>query len=375
MSHAVTVRIAREESEWDAVRSEWNALFDASPHAPPALHFIWLRTWWATYGAAYGSGGLRIATVWRGSRLIGALPLYAGGDRGPFDAPTLRFLSTGEAEWEETCPEYLDLLYLPGEEDTCLAAVSDVVARLTWDKLELLDVSSGSPLVTQFTPGATVASSARGACPVADLEGGFDAYLARLSPNSRQQARRLLRGAARAGATFELAAPEAGDRAFGDLVRLHQMRWNSEGRPGVFAAPRFTAFHRALVREWLPSGRAILARLAVGEECLAVLYGFRSGGAFAFYQSGVDLSRAGAIDSPGIVAHLLLIKALAQAGVMEYDFLRGRASYKTRLSTRERPVVALQAWRPTLRAGACRSLQLASRAARRGLRLLRSRPA
>jgi CelD/BcsL family acetyltransferase involved in cellulose biosynthesis len=309
--------------------------------------------------------------VWRGARLIGALPLYLHAGTGAVGVPALRFLSTGEAEGEETCPEYLDVLCLAGEEDACVGAVNGAVGRLAWDELELLDLSDTSPLVRRFASGTGVAIGIRGSCPIADIGGGFDAYLARLSPNSRQQARRLLRRAADAGAAFELVAPADWERGFDDLVRLHQRRWNAEGQPGVFAAPRFTAFHRALVREWLPARRAILARLSVGGEAVAVLYGFLCRRSFAFYQSGVALGRAGGVNSPGIVAHLLLMKTLAESGLTEYDFLRGAAAYKTRLSTRERRVLALRAWRPTLRGATGRSLRLASRVAARALRVLR----
>ena len=35
----------------------------------------------------------------------------------------IRFIGTGEDESEETCPEYLDLLSLPGQEEACLEAL------------------------------------------------------------------------------------------------------------------------------------------------------------------------------------------------------------------------------------------------------------
>jgi hypothetical protein len=303
--------------------------------------------------------------------LVGALPLYEGrSGRSPLGARELRFLSTGEAEYEETCPDYLNALCLCGEEEACLDAVWDCFDGLAWDHLELLDLPVESPLLRSRAFPGLVRTFPRGTCPVADLGGGFDAYLGRLSSNSRQQARRLLRESERAGATFETVAADQAAGAFDDLVRLHQARWNAEGKPGVFAAPRFTAFHREIVAEWLPGGRAVLARLSLGGEPLGVLYGFVTGSRFHFYQSGVRRDVTERLRSPGNLAHLLLMQTLAERGVTAYDFLRGASSYKERLATRENQLVGLRVWRPTFRAATCRSARLAERVTRRGLRFL-----
>jgi CelD/BcsL family acetyltransferase involved in cellulose biosynthesis len=154
-------------------------------------------------------------------------------------------------------------------------------------------------------------------------------------------------------------------------VRLHQERWTAEGSPGVFAADRFTVFHREIVAEWLPRGRAVLARLSVGDEPVAVLYGFVTGSRFDFYQSGVRRDGPGRLRSPGHLAHLLLMQLLAERGVTAYDFLRSSSSsYKRRLATRESRLIGLRLWRPTLRATTRRSVRFAARVARRGLRSL-----
>lgn len=370
-SECVTSRLIQEEDDWDAIRPQWEALYAGSSSPSPALDFAWLRTWWQVYGSVYGKGGLQIVTIWRGTRLIGALPLYeSSSDGSRFGVRQLRFLSTGEEEYEETCPDYLNMLCLRGEEETCLGAIWRCVERLDWDHLELLDIPEGAPLARSRALAGQARTIARGTCPVADLAGGFETYLGRLSANSRQQARRLLREAQRDGATFELVAADEATGAFDDLVRLHQARWAAEGKQGVFAAPRFTTFHREIVRQWLPAGRAVLARLSVDGEPVAVIYGFLTGSRFDFYQSGVRRDGAGRLRSPGHLAHLLLMRSLAETGVAAYDFLSGASSYKTRLATRENLLVGVRIWRPTLRAMTCRSVRLAAWVTRRGLRSL-----
>jgi CelD/BcsL family acetyltransferase involved in cellulose biosynthesis len=362
-------RVIQDEDSWDAIRPDWDDLHRSIPDASVFLDFVWLRAWWRDYGAEYGSGGLRILTMWRDGILAGALPLYVNGRSSRLHARWLRFISTGEAEIEETCPDYLDLLCRPGAEAECAALAWRDIARLEWDRLDLLDVPATSALLRSASAPRRARRVARGACPIADLTGGFDAYLGRLSSNSRQQARRLLREADQAGARFELATEDDGSAAFDDLVRLHQDRWTAEQKPGAFASRRFTDFHRGLVREWMPGGHVVLARLFLQDAPVAVLYGFITGSSFAFYQSGVKLGADGPLRSPGNLAHLLLMKTLADRGVTAYDFLRGSASYKERLATSANELAAIQVRRPTLREAASWPVRLAGHVARRHFRL------
>ena len=310
------VDVSDDVASWDALEPEWGELFETSPTASPPLRWEWLRQWWRVYGPVYGGRGLRIVTVRRGGHLIGALPLYLHiGHRSPVWAHYLGFLSTGESRSEETCPEYLDLLHAPGEARACLdamlpALLDPAVGR--WGILDLCDIGEGSPLLAwrdQAPRDVRVVVIPRGPCPVSDLSGGFEAYLRRLSAHARWQARRMLRAVESTGIRFEVAStPSDTAQFFDQLVRLHQARWNSLGRPGCFSAHRFTEFHRTLAELWVPTGKAILARLARDGESLAVLYGFINGTKYDAYQSGwdpnVDLRAAGCVRSPGITVRL-----------------------------------------------------------------------
>src|SRR5205823_4464247 len=171
----------------------------------------------------------------------------------------------------------------------------------------------------------------------------------RLSPATRQQFRRLLKAADAAGLELDVAGGDAEvPEYFGQLVRLHQARWAASGKPGCFAAPRFTAFHEALARRWVPQGRAVLARLKHGGTPLALVYGFVAGPKFHFYQSGIR-TEDGPVRYPGFVAHLRLMDFLAARGVTHYDFLQGAASYKDRFATSAAALVRVRLAKPSLR--------------------------
>ena len=371
MADSIAVRVVVDEEGWDAIGRDWDRLHAVSPTASAPLDLAWLRSWWRVYRTAFREPSLRIVTVWRSSTLIGALPLFVHRDGdGPFGVRCLRLLSTGEAEAEETCADYLDLLSLPGDETLCAQRMWQAIDAMAWDRLELLDIDERSGLLAGDTLPLTARRFSRGPCPIADLSGGFEAYLQRLSPNGRAQARRLLREGERAGVRFEIVHAEARDEAFDDLIRLHQDRWARDGKAGVFAAPRFVEFHRALVAQWVPE-RAVLARLSHASGPLAVVYGFLSRSTFEFYQSGVQ-HESNELRSPGTLCHLLLMRALADRGITAYDFLRGASTYKKRLATRENRLSAVEIWRPTLRAVAYRSARLASATVRAGVRKVAS---
>ena len=365
---SLTTRVIRSTKDWDGIKDPWKTLYESSPHASTPLDFDWLRTWWILYCAPHADEDLRIITIWRDSQLVGVAPLYVrhGSDRS--HARHIRFLSTGEAEAEETCPDYLNVLCLAGEEETCANAVWTEVDRMGWDHLELLDLPEQSPLLHASAFPQKARTLVRGTCPIADLSSGFESYLASLSPNSRQQARKLIREGERAGVQFEIVGSEqASEEVFGDLVRLHQTRWTSEGKPGVFASPRFVEFHRRMIGQWLPVGRVVLARLSLSGAAVTVLYGFVTRQKFDFYQSGVAKDSK-ELRSPGNLAHLLLMRMMAERGLKEYDFLRGSSSYKQRLSTLENKLVGIEIWRPTLRSAGSRSLEIARRLLAKGQR-------
>ena len=350
-----TVEIIRDPARWDALRPQWEDLVASSPTAAPPLRFDWLRVWWEIYGPAYAaSDGLYIPAVWRDDRLIGALPLYERCPAIPMaGVRRLCFISQGEQEFEEICPDYMDMLHRPGERETCLAAIREALLEgeaPAWDQLELGDISAQSPLLQGGWNNCRAVVASRGVCPAADITGGLEAYFQHQSANSRQQMRRLLRSAGKAGATLRLAnGPTETRNFFDDMVELHQARWAAAGQPGVFGALRFAAFHRAITERWTPDGRAVLARLAIADRPLAVIYGFTMESKFHFYQSGVAIESVEPMKSPGIVAFLLLMDQLAGQGITEFDFLRGSSEYKQRLATHEHAVMNLTVVRPTMR--------------------------
>jgi CelD/BcsL family acetyltransferase involved in cellulose biosynthesis len=380
----VHVRMIREVHHWEHLRPQWDQLFDASPTASPPLRFEWLRTWWDIYGSTYADGGrgLRIFTVWRNRTLIGALPLYEGIRHGSgCGVRRLGFISSSEAEFEETCADYLDLLHLPDDAETCVRALAPALLnrRFThWHELVLDRISAGSPLLAlrQHLERAVKTSvTDRGLCYLSDIRGGLDAYLSRLNAKVRKDTKRSLRLASEAAAVFEIAQDACQiDDFFDELVMLHQRRWQAAGKPGCFSSPRFTEFHRRMLQAWVPKGIGVVARLSCHNVPVAVFQGVIARKKFDGYIYGVLRDEGSPLIGPGNAMLVLLKSYLGDLGVETMDTLLSKPnSHKRRHSTGSNTLVRLTATRPGARIFLESCLQQSHRAIRATRRVLARR--
>lgn len=133
------------------------------------------------------------------------------------------------------------------------------------------------------------------------------------------------------------------------LFSLHQARWRSQSRPGMFQSPRVRSFHLDVARRFLENGWLRLCLLHAQGAPRAADYWFAIGGQWFFYASGFD---------PGFaqygVGHTIKAWALRQAileGATEADLLRGEEPYKDRWRPKSRPSHRLFLVRPRDRRG------------------------
>ena len=359
------LEVITDVTRWHAIEDAWRTLYAASPSASPPLSWEWTTLWWDVYGERYGAGDdpLRIACVWRGDTLVAAMPLYIGTTGCRIRGTCVRFLSTGEQEFEETCADYLDLLYLPGEADAALDLLLTGLNQRP-NCVYLHAVSADSPLVSRMAAlgqaGWWPRSSSLGPCYALDLSEGYEAWLATLGKTSRRSSRRSLEQSVEVGAVYERArSVEQALAIYDDLAELHQKRWEARGKPGCFAAPRFTEFHRRLI-EALGPERAILSVLRCDGQPVAANYGFLVGTKLDCYQAGTLAGPDVAVKSAGIAGYMHLIRDLAEEGVTCLDFLLGSAPHKERLCRPAGELMKLSASYPGFRSALCHLRESAS---------------
>ncbi len=357
----LTVSLVEDAAALAELRDDWLALQQRSNANEPMLSPTWLLTWWRLFG---GLDGRRLCVVLfrQGDRLVGLAPLL----RRPFrHCRFLRFrrlepLGTGEAEEDSTCPDYLNILAEHGSESAVAAAFAAVLANGAagaWDELVIpkMDGEGDMPALLAGALGRAGIPSALEVTDAAEhipLPPTWDAYLKALPSSRRYYVNRSLRDFDKwCGGVMEIRCASSlteWQEGWRILQRLHQERWNGTDQRGVFASPRFTAFHEAVGSAFLDSGNLELLWLCARGEPVAAVYNIVWDGKVYFYQSGRKMDVPDGV-RPGVVLHAHAIRRAMELGRREYDFLAGGERYKKQLALASRPLVRLRAVRPSLR--------------------------
>ena len=153
----------------------------------------------------------------------------------------------------------------------------------------------------------------------ASLEGGFSAYLARLSGNARRSIfhrRQYLESIGKV--TMEVARPSENTASFQLLNCLHELRW---GQP-VFLGQRL-AFHEDLATRLAGEDRLRFYRLSVDGRIVSVLYHLRGGRHEYNLQMGFDDRFHGSKISLGLLHLGYAIERASYEGMELVDLLAG----------------------------------------------------
>nr|WP_252728457.1 GNAT family N-acetyltransferase [Alteromonas sp. C1M14] len=126
---------------------------------------------------------------------------------------------------------------------------------------------------------------------------------------------------------------------FHSLVKLHTRRWRKRQTQTIFDDRDFMAFHQQLIPRLWKSKQLALTQLAVGDEVIAVFYGFLNNKSMYFYQNGINEEFKPNV-SPGSIMHLVQAQYALSEGLDEYDFLGSKPgnTYKTRLTPYHAPL-------------------------------------
>lgn len=285
----------------EALRSEWNNLWERCPHATPFQTPEWQLAWWNAFGADKKLW-LVLLRDQVTKRLVALLPamILPGENK-------LMFIGAAVSDELDMLAE-LELAHPAAR--TFLSQVRN--ARHRWSHCELAPLPESSPL----RQGATV----HDVMPVVDLSQP-------LSVNMRRNLRQYRRRAEKIGTVdFESASERNFDELFDALVDLHCARWHRQNQPGVLCESTVRKFHTRAARALLRRGIARVLVLRVNGRIVAGFYGFLCRGQMRSYIGGFDpdLSQL----SPGT---LIIGHAMEQArreGARTFSFLRGAERYK-----------------------------------------------
>lgn len=327
---------------------QWDQLVGRSPLPSPFLRSWWLR----------GAGGprRRFLLVVQDDRLLGGLALEEGRRLG---LPCLRMMGSGAL-----CPDHLDLLAGPGDEDTVIQAVRAWLCRPGARLVDLEGISPGSPLIRAL-PGR-VRCEPLAVAPWAPLSVTADTYLAARPSNFRRNLRKARTRMTAQGAAYRIHRGQSAVGSLETLRRLHAAQWGGRSR----FLPSFDRF-AAACRLGAESDEVAVHELHVDGSVIAIMVSFEVAGRVSLYQSArlTDFSWRDAT----VVLLAAGISDACDRGFAEVDLLRGSERYKNNFAPERRELLRLRtanAWpgRAGMRA------ELAVRRARAaGRRLLPSR--
>ncbi|MER8182309.1 GNAT family N-acetyltransferase [Kitasatospora sp. NPDC094015] len=287
----------------------------------------WVLSWWETLGADLPSDAAELA-VWRtpAGRVAAVVPLLRTRERLhprlPLAAPVLTALGSG--------PGAADHCGFPASPELRPVVREFLASRARRSTLWLPDLDPEQQDL--LPPGARRVS--RAACPRTDLTGGFEAIGSR---QFRANLRRYGRKLDAAGVNFRWVPPkEAGPELLDTVLRLHQVRRAAMGRPTTFDERRRALHARVLERSAAADPERGPAFLLAerGEQVVGVLYGFRWGTGFAYYQIGWEPELAELRLGTAVIAEA--VRACADQGLATFDFLRGTEPYKYRFDAVDR---------------------------------------
>lgn len=302
--------VIRDQGAFDDLESHWWPLWSQSTSATPFQSPAWLLPWWRTFSP----GDLSAIAVWRGKDLVGLAPLYLEPH-----ASGWKLLPVGIS-----LSDYLDILCTPGQEAAVSAAIAEAALSLEWSQWILPDLPVRAASLSLALPQVKESGCAHhAACPVLPPAGN-ETLVSLIPARRRRQLRRAQRAAQRRG-RVAIARCEADPETFVDqLVRLHDARW--AGRGGGVLVASAIEFHRNALPRLAANGLARCWLIEIGEAVVGAYYGFHHRDRAYAYLGGFD--PAYAEESPGAILIGKAIVEAAREGAREFDFLRGRESYK-----------------------------------------------
>ncbi|MGF1583029.1 MAG: GNAT family N-acetyltransferase [Gemmataceae bacterium] len=366
----------------------WNDLLFRAIHNEPSLSPLWMMNWWEIYGKVDG-WKLRVGLFFEQDRLVGVAPLCWRWvwHRGILPLRQYRPLAGDREVSDSIYSNYLGLVIERGREEDLVDAFVKAFTEKTfgvWDEL-LLPMMAGDQaqprlLSEHFSRRGFVAELHDAAASgYTELPATWEEYLAGLKGTNRRYVKKTLKDFdAWAEGTAQIQRVFSGredlDEGIRVLHQLHAERWQADGQLGVFASPRFSAFHERVMEQLWRNDSLELWWLAAHGKPVAAIYYIRWNDKLSCYQTG-RTTQAPSHVRPTLALHLLCLRNAIAEGRREFDTLANIAQWKRQISLSIRPMVDLRVARPGIREwlrGRCEATIALVRPLRRWLKRKRS---
>ncbi|MCA9025990.1 MAG: GNAT family N-acetyltransferase [Planctomycetaceae bacterium] len=268
--------------------------------------------------------------------------------KGPLPINSLHLGTAGDPPEDGVWVEYNGLLVEEAFRHEFVRELIRIAALdESWDELHLDGFSreQAQELIDQL-PGIEITTRPS---PYFDLRAAREAdgeILPHLGRSTRSNIRRRLREYGEVTCEW-VDNPTQAEEVFSELISLHQARWKSDGKPGLFSSQRFQDFQLELMTRCLDDGRVVLFRVSQGERTVGCLMLLVDNNRLLDYLSG--FAPFDQFASPGLIVHFLCMTEAQRRGYDAYDFLIGEHQHKRNLSNAEAELIWATWRRPRLK--------------------------
>ena len=276
----VDYRLITKPEEFFSLCTQWNLLVERSVSGSFSSLWEWLTTWLEYYGDIVDS--LLVILVYDDNELIGAAPFFIHQTKGPLGRNTqIRFIGTGEQENIEVASEYLDLLAIPGTEQTVCEIVRDALfkTQTDWDQLTVENVLENSVFMQFFVPNIRqleyrCESIETGQQYSVSLPQTWEHYLSSLRRSVKDKILYSRRKITKRGQLSIETVTQEQDRCrtIETLRRLHSEQWSRKRLVGAFASTEFNSFHNEVTKHLADKGLLRLRKCYLDDELIGILY-------------------------------------------------------------------------------------------------------
>jgi CelD/BcsL family acetyltransferase involved in cellulose biosynthesis len=343
------IDVIGELNDFDALRRDWDTVYEADPEAHFFLSWQWLSDWLTIH-----------RTVWfvlaakrneTDAEYVAFLPLrmHTGFDKKHGFSNELVFAGAGFSD-------YTGILARPELEAEAVSAFAEYVKRkLNWARFTMVNLTMSDRRRRLFLRAydkirfmhTTIEyknlsdSTNHSICPSVNLPDSWDEYLKTLSPNNRQKIRRLLRKIdALEGCRITLSDADSFDQNLATLLDFWKIKWTPS--KGAERADEIALRNYRMLTRCAENGTLFVPVFWHGDRPVAALATLidTCKKSLLFFITGRDETYR---EMPaGYLLHAYSIRRAIAHGFTTYDFLKGDEPYKYRFAPqqerRQRPV-------------------------------------
>jgi CelD/BcsL family acetyltransferase involved in cellulose biosynthesis len=293
----------------------------------------WIFTWWNHFGL---NKKLLAITIREKGEIICFAPLMIVSSRyyGLFPK-RIQFIGTPDSD-------YNDILVSEYYKEQCYSFLMkyliDNKKTIDWDYIDFTDVPENDGMLSFLNISDNLYTDYKliTQCPFIDLPLNFDVFFSKINRKFRNNIRRT-KTHLKKDYELELVDYSKPNRVHEGLeihFKLHQNRWLSQGKTGIFANQTFRDFHNDLGLTFSKQDILGLYVLHANGSPVASIYGFKFNSTFSAYSSGMDVAFASY--GVGNLIWLETINKCIEDRITKIDFLRGNEAYKYKWNAKYR---------------------------------------